>query len=663
MIRASDCGGAGLDGHRSPVEGRYSRAVSGRTRRKRRDQHACNLSARSRRWTGRPERGRRGTSGGDPGSRPRRQRPDRGVDRCPGGSASPPAGPAATAGSPDRSGRSRPSDQPSKMPKSQDRPRGRPGGLPIAPVQNGLPWSASPRGRLAGCLARRSGRRVVSRPAARVLEDGPGLVQARMTSRPVRPRDPDARAGRAPRRPLGSAASLRSEARPVPRTGRGARSRPAVDALPAPIDDEVDDRRAVGDERLPQRRLERRVVLHPHARARRAPAPRRRSRSARGPSRGRRARSPVLVGPDHPVALVVEDERRSSGGPLARRSRPRPASSRSPPSPTSATTAGRDGRGPRRSRRAGRSPSRPTSSRGTCPGRRKRKPRAAQRAEAAGVGRHDRVVGQELAEGRDDLAGMDAGAAPGMAVDHGRRLPGRAILGVARRSGRRRRRRRARPRDSRRATAARRNSRASAVIVIAAGGSSSGDASRRDVDVRPARPGAPGSDQPIGRDLAEPRADHEHRVGVGEALADGRRRAVAGHAEVQRVVVRDHVAAAPRGDDRARAGAPPGGRGRSTFGRAGRRRRRGSPAARRSASSCRTSRTCSSVGRGGGTAARSGAMPGGHLLVEEVLGDRQDDRARPAVERLVDRRHGGLDGGGDVRRLRRPLREAPDRSR
>src|SRR6185436_18463302 len=81
----------------------------------------------------------------------------------------------------------------------------------------------------------------------------------------------------------------------------------AVDTLPAPVDDQVDHRRSIGDECLAQRRLEGRIVLD-------ADAPS--AQRARGGGEVDRAevrrhgcaRTAVLVAPDHAVALVVEGQ-------------------------------------------------------------------------------------------------------------------------------------------------------------------------------------------------------------------------------------------------------------------------------------------------------------------------------------------------------------------
>ena len=72
---------------------------------------------------------------------------------------------------------------------------------------------------------------------------------------------------------------------------------------------------------------------------------------------------------------------------------------------------------------------------------------------------------------------------------------------------------------------------------------------RLDIDVDPALAG--GRDPVAERaDLGQPAADNEQRIGGLEALPDDGRAAVAGHAEVERVVVRDHVCSPPAGDHR-----------------------------------------------------------------------------------------------------------------
>ena len=247
------------------------------------------------------------------------------------------------------------------------------------------------------------------------------------------------------------------------------------------------DGRPIGDERLAEGGLEGRVVLDPDATRAERPRRRRRSRSARGRwrPRPRPAAGPGRSGSSRSAGC------RTRGSIVRRPLRTAVSTSASvipsPPSPTSATTADPDGPARRRSPRAGRSPWRRTSSRGTCPGRRKRKPRAAHVPKLPASVVTIAVVGQELAQEGHDLA---RDGRPGRSTG-GRRSPWRPPRprGPRRcgRTGRRCSAASSTPRVSRRATAARRNSRASDVIVIAAGGELVGDPPGRDVDVRPAR--------------------------------------------------------------------------------------------------------------------------------------------------------------------------------
>ena len=181
------------------------------------------------------------------------------------------------------------------------------------------------------------------------------------------------------------------------------------------------------------------------------------------------------------------------------------------------------------------------------PGRRNRKPRPAQ-PEVAGVGGHDRVVGQDPAERRDRAARVDARAVPG---DRRRRPtppptppdPRRcASWRVATRAAS------STARPSSRSLAALRNALASAATAMR-GAVEPGAPARLEVDVRPGRTVARHRIA-VRRRLVQPAPDDEQRVGGVEPLADGRGGAEAGHPEVERVVVRDDVAAAPAGDDR-----------------------------------------------------------------------------------------------------------------
>ena len=202
-------------------------------------------------------------------------------------------------------------------------------------------------------------------------------------------------------------------------------------------------------------------------------------------------------------------------------------------------------------------------------------PAGSPAGERPGVGGEDGVLGQQPPEVRDDPAGMDARAAPVAAVDDGGRLPGRAIGGVV-------------P-----VARARRGSASSTPVLEARDGRpQEGPGVGPDRQLRARRRSPTGPDRgsrstciqrwPIARDavlegggLAQPGPEDQERVRGLEPLADRPRAAEAGHAQVERVVVGDDVAAPPAGDHRARAAAPRSGRGRWSTGRAGRRRRRG----------------------------------------------------------------------------------------
>ena len=162
-------------------------------------------------------------------------------------------------------------------------------------------------------------------------------------------------------------------------------------------------------------------------------------------------------------------------------------------------------------------------------------------------------------------------------------------------------------------------------------------------------------------DLGEAAADDEQRVRPFEPLADDRRAAVAGHAEVERVIVGDDVAATPAGDDRdveqlreleqIRRGPGPQHAGtREDHGPLG----RGDELEDRP-----------DVVRLGPWRRRTRRVELGSLrqdLVEEILGERQQDGSRPPDERRPD-------GVADCRRdvggrawLRRVHREAAERA-
>ena len=145
------------------------------------------------------------------------------------------------------------------------------------------------------------------------------------------------------------------------------------------------------------------------------------------------------------------------------------------------------------------------------------------------------------------MARVDAGAVPGSAVHGRRRLPGRPVSGI----------RGAPPiedggLDDRPVKPV--HGGANEDPGIGANGDDrlreiapAGD--RLDVDEGPALAGGRHA-VAVARDLRQAATEHEHGVGALEALPDDRRRAEAGHPEVERMVVRDDVAAAPAGDDR-----------------------------------------------------------------------------------------------------------------
>ena len=139
------------------------------------------------------------------------------------------------------------------------------------------------------------------------------------------------------------------------------------------------------------------------------------------------------------------------------------------------------------------------------------------------------------------------------------------------------------------------------------------------------------------RRLVEPRADDEQRVGGVEPCLDRRRGTEPGHPEIERVVVRDDVGTPPGGDDRdleelgeaEQLGRGPGAQHAAT-GQDDR------PLGGGQELDDRPDLVVAWRAAAGGRAA---SVPGvvGHRLVEEVLGQREQDRARPAAERLADR--------------------------
>ena len=145
--------------------------------------------------------------------------------------------------------------------------------------------------------------------------------------------------------------------------------------------------------------------------------------------------------------------------------------------------------------------------------------------------------------------GMDAGTVPRprrrrrVAASHAARSAALFAWRVATRSASRT----ARPRS--RSLAALRNAFASAATEIVGAGEPGGRARARG---RRAPTAGPSTRHrvAVGGRLVQPRAEDEDRIGGVEPLPDRRRGAEPGHAEVQRMVVRDDVGAAPGRDDR-----------------------------------------------------------------------------------------------------------------
>ena len=236
----------------------------------------------------------------------------------------------------------------------------------------------------------------------------------------------------------------------------------------------------------------------------------------------------VLVHPDRAVALVVEDDRDDLGLladgrlELGHRHREAAVAGEGDDDPI-AVDERRGDRG--RQRVAHRARRRPEER------ARAAEPEAARQPqpEVAGVGRDDRVVGQESAgasrsRGRGGRRGRPRPSRRRPSPPPRRRGPRRW-----RRGGRRRPRRRGRAASSR-ATAARRNARASARTLrvgVRQARLGSRRGSRSTWAQRWPRPGSVYPNEVISRQAA---AEDEQRVAGSSALADDRGAAVAGHA-------------------------------------------------------------------------------------------------------------------------------------
>ena len=164
--------------------------------------------------------------------------------------------------------------------------------------------------------------------------------------------------------------------------------------------------------------------------------------------------APLLPHPDRPVALVVEDDDddpapiADRGLELGHRHRQAAVADERHDRPIAMDERRGDGRRQPVAHRAGRRAeerARPAEAEAA----------AGPAGEVAGVGRQDRVVGQDPPERRDVRPGMDARAVPRRRVDDRCRLPGRPVGRVVGLPGRRPARRRARPGRRSRSLAAR----------------------------------------------------------------------------------------------------------------------------------------------------------------------------------------------------------------
>ena len=169
-------------------------------------------------------------------------------------------------------------------------------------------------------------------------------------------------------------------------------------------------------------------------------------------------------------------------------------------------------------------------------------------AERAGVRRDDRVVGEQPSEVGDHPAGVDPRTRPVAARRRSSRPP--RPRGPRHCSGRGPRvaRRRGRPPEPR-VGGPQERAGIGTDRSLGRGGEPDGTGPRLEVDVDPAL--ADRRDPVLeGRRLVEARPEDEQRVRRLDPLAHGARAAEAGHPEVQRMVVGDHVATPPAGDHR-----------------------------------------------------------------------------------------------------------------
>ena len=296
----------------------------------------------------------------------------------------------------------------------------------------------------------------------------------------------------------------------------------------------------------PQDTLERGVALDPHATRAARPRGRREVHGSEVRAGGRRAPVAILVGADHPVALVVEDDRHHVGAlahgglDLGHRHAHAAVADERHDAPFAMHERRRErGReavahGPRGGSEERAGPPEP-------------EPARQPARERPGVRRDDGVLGQQPVQVRDDPAGMDARAAPLAAVNDGGLLPGSTVGGVvpvARGDGL----------GEEHALLEARIGRAQECPGVGpdrqlgGGGEADGTRPGLEVHVHPALAHRRDPELEGGR-LAQPGPEHQERIRGLEALADGSRAAEAGHAQEQRVVVGDDVAAPPAGDD------------------------------------------------------------------------------------------------------------------
>ena len=189
---------------------------------------------------------------------------------------------------------------------------------------------------------------------------------------------------------------------------------------------------------------------------------------------------------------------------------------------------------------------------------------------------------------------------------------------------------------------------------------------RLHVDMRPA--GSRGRDGvPVGGHLVEPAAEHEDRVSVLQAAPDRLRREVAAHPEVARVVVREDIGPAPRGNDRHV----------DELGEADEVRRRARSQDAAAGEDHRPLGIEEEVedpphvhgvrrrhpGRHDRGRVRRACRCFGNLLGQEILGKRQQDRTRPAARGATQRLVHDPRQRRDVADLARPTTVPADRGR